>query len=473
MGAVLVAAACTNAAQEPAGQEQGTLAWTDCGDGFQCSTLEVPRDWAAPDGAKISLALVKLPAPGERKGTVFVNWGGPGASGTSSIRGDGKAIADATGGTLDVVTWDPRGLGQSTPITCPEGNTRYFEADPGTPDGLRAMAAAAQERLAACQARYGDYLGLLGTSQGVQDLEAIRVATGEPVLNFLGHSYGTRVGATYAAMYPGTVGNMVLDGSMSQLGTIRDTAYGMVEAGEAALDVWFDRCAAKPDCAFGPDPAAGFDTLVAKVRAEQPLVPGTDGARLTGGLLYQALLAGVVDYRGSQELAEQAVGQYLRDDDPSALHAVGLAIAGQRPDGTFTNGPEIFQFVNCSDWTDRPDLTQVAADVAVAGAYAPRFGPFALTYALTNFAACPQQSAGLPVPNGPVAGKVLVLANTYDAETPLKNGQELMSLIPGSRLLVFQGLGHTAFYRSACMATAAGRLLTSGEQPAPGAVCAA
>jgi hypothetical protein len=168
----------------------------------------------------------------------------------------------------------------------------------------------------------------------------------------------------------------------------------------------------------------------------------------------------------------RSVAAAARDDDPKALHAVGLAIAGQRPDGTFTNGPEIFQFVNCDDWTDRPDLTQVEADVAVARAYSPRFGPFALTYALPNFAACPQQAVGQPVPNAPVAGKVLVLANTYDAETPLKNGQELTSLIPGSRLLVFQGLGHTGFYRSACMSAAAGRLLTTGEQPAPGAVCA-
>jgi hypothetical protein len=97
----------------------------------------------------------------------------------------------------------------------------------------------------------------------------------------------------------------VLDGSMSQKGTVRDTAFGMVRAGQDSLDRWFARCAAKPDCAFGPDPGAGYDALFAKVRAEQPVVAGTDGKRLTAGLLYQVVLAGLVDYGGTQELAER------------------------------------------------------------------------------------------------------------------------------------------------------------------------
>lgn len=293
------------------------------------------------------------------------------------------------------------------------------------------MADAARERLVACEARYGDYLGLLGTTQGVRDLEALRLAMGEPVLNYLGLSYGTRIGVTYAAMFPGTVGNMVLDGSMSHLGSVRDTAFGMVDAFQQSLDSWFARCGAKPDCAFGPDPAAGFDELVAKVRAEQPLVPGTDGARLTGGLLYQAFLAGLVDYGGSQDWAEQAIAQYRATGDPSGLHALGMGIAGQRADGTFANGPEIFQFVNCVDWRDRPTLDQISADVEEARGISPRIGPFAVTYAYTNATACPPGGTGLPMPDRPVAGRILILGNTADAETPLVNGQELHRCSPG------------------------------------------
>jgi pimeloyl-ACP methyl ester carboxylesterase len=450
------------------------LDWTDCGDGFQCTTIEVPKDWNAPDDEKITLAMTKMPATGTRTGAVFVNWGGPGDPGNASIRTRGQAIADATGGTMDIITWDPRGLGMSTPISCPEGNMQYFEADPATPEGLRSMADAAEQRNTACTARYGSYLDVIGTVQGVRDLEAMRIAAGEPVLNFLGLSYGTRIGATYAAVFPGTVGNMVLDGSMSQKGTVRDTAFGMVRSGQDSLDRWFARCAAKPDCAFGPDPGAGYDAMFAKVRAEQPVVPGTDGERLTAGLLYQVVLAGLVDFGGTQELAEQVIADYRTKGDPSGLYALGTGIAGRQPDGTFSNGPAIFQFVSCADWPTRLTLADVQADADEAARMSPRIGAFAATFALTNATACPPAKDGpLPLPTEPVAGKVLIMGNVSDAETPLENGEELRSMIPGARLMVLETMGHTGFYRSQCLATAAGATLTRGELPADGTRCPA
>ena len=476
LAVALTAAACTSAPAAPSAPPTppaAALNWTACGDGFQCTTIEVPKDWNAPDGEKITLAMTRMPATGTRTGAMFVNWGGPGDPGNTSIRTRGEEIVKATGGTLDIITWDPRGLAASTPITCSEGNMQYFEADPGTPEGLRSMADAAQQRTTACSARYGSYLDVLGTVQGVRDLEAMRIAAGEPVLNFLGLSYGTRIGATYAAMFPGTVGNMVLDGSMSQKGTVRDTAFGMVRAGQDSLDRWFARCAAKPDCAFGPDPGAGYDALFAKVRAEQPVVPGTDGKRLTAGLLYQVVLAGLVDYGGSQEAAEQAVAAYRTKGDPSGLYALGVGIAGQKPDGTFSNGPEIFQYVSCADWPTRLTFADLQADTAEGARMSPRIGAFAASFALTNTTACPPaaKDGPLPLPTAPVAGKVLVMGNISDAETPLENGEELRSMIPGSQLIVLDTMGHTGFYRSQCLAAAGGATLTRGELPADGTRC--
>lgn len=471
LAVALTVTACTGA---PAAPPPSALSWSDCGDGLQCTTIEVPKDWNAPEGEKITLGMTKMPATGTRTGAVFVNWGGPGDPGNTSIRTRGKAIVDATGGTMDLITWDPRGLAASTPITCSEGNLQYFEADPGTPEGLRSMSEAAQQRRDACVARYGSYLDVIGTVQGVRDLEAMRIAAGEPVLNLIGLSYGTRIGATYAAMFPATTGNLVLDGSMSQKGTVRDTAFGMARAGQDSLDRWFARCAAKPDCAFGPDPGAGYDALVAKVRAEQPVVPGTDGKRLTVGLLYEVVLAGLVDFSGTQDLAEQAIAEYRTKGDPSTLYAVGLGIAGQKPDGTFSNGPEIFQFVSCADWPTRLTLPELQADIAEAARISPRIGAFAASYALTNMTACPPAKDGpLPLPTQPVAGKVLVMGNISDAETPLENGEELRSTIPGARLMVLDTMGHTGFYRSQCLATAGGATLSRGELPPDGTRCAA
>lgn len=480
LGVALTVAACSGGPAAPSTPPSRstppapTLNWTDCGDGFQCTTIEVPRDWNRPDGEKITLGMTKMPATGTRTGAVFVNWGGPGDPGNTSIRTRGKAIADATGATMDIISWDPRGLAASTPISCSEGNMQYFEADPATPEGLRSMADAAQQRTTACVAKYGPYLDAIGTVQGVRDLEAMRIAAGEPVLNFLGLSYGTRIGATYAAMFPGSVGNMVLDGSMSQKGTVRDTAFGMVRAGQDSLDRWFARCAAKPDCAFGPDPGSGYDALFAKVRAERPVVPGTDGKRLTAGLLYQVVLAGLVDYGGTQELAEQAIADYRTKGDPSTLYAVGVGIAGQQPDGTFANGPEIFQYVSCADWPTRLTDAELQADAAEAARMSPRIGAFAVAFTLANATACPPAKDGpLPLPTAAVAGKVLVMGNVSDAETPLENGEELRSMIPGARLMVLDTMGHTGFYRSQCLSTAGGATLTRGELPPDGTRCAA
>ena len=188
---------------------------------------------------------------------------------------------------------------------------------------------------------------------------------------------------------------------------------------------------AKPDCAFGPDPGAGYDALFAKVRAEQPVVAGTDGKRLTAGLLYQVVLAGLVDYGGTQELAERPPPTTAPRATLDPLRR-GREHRGQKPDGTFSNGPEIFQFVSCADWPTRLTFADLQADAAEAARMSPRIGAFAATFALTNATACPPAKDGpLPLPTAPVAGTVLVMGNISDAETPLENGEELKAMIQG------------------------------------------
>ena len=222
------------------------------------------------------------------------------------------------------------------------------------------MADAVAERSYVCTARYGDYLGLIGTTQIVRDLDAIRGALGEDELNYLGLSYGSRIGSVYAAMFPEQVGNMVLDGSMDPLSTLHSTATGNAASFEASLNEWFRRCEANPPCAFGDDAAAGFDEMVADVRANRPRVPGTD-QRLTIGLLYQVFLAGIVNVFGLTQIAEQVIADFRTTGDPTSIYQVGAGITGLEPDGSYnSNAAEIFQFVNCIDWIDRPTLQQVA-----------------------------------------------------------------------------------------------------------------
>jgi len=449
-----------------------TLAWSDCADGFECATLTVPKNWAQQDGEAIEISLSRLPAFAEEsEGVLLINWGGPGAPGVQELRTYGERVQQATQGRLDLVSWDPRGLATSTPIECPEGNEDYFWSDPSTDDGFAAMTRAVQDRAAACSQRYGDYLGLVGTTQGVRDLDAIRVALGEEKINFLGHSYGTRVGSVYAAMFPDRIRTMVLDGSLSPTSTLRSTALGNAIAFEEALNEWFRRCTAAPPCAFGDDPAAGFDALVAQVRADPPAVPGTDD-RLTIGLLNQVLLAGIVNYNGSTEVANQAITQ-LRAGDPSTAYLLGTAAAGRKPDGTFTNASAIYQFVNCQDWYDRPTVDEVKGAMADAQRSAPRMGAFGIAFSYLNSTACPNPPESTPVPTSTELPPTLIIGGANDSETPLQWSQELSVAMPNSQLLVSQDWGHTAFYTSACAAEKAGAYLVSGTLPSPGTVCPA
>ena len=259
----------------------------------------------------------------------------------------------------------------------------------------------------------------------------MRIAAGEPVMNFLGLSYGTRIGATYAAMFPDTVGNMVLDGSMSQKGTVRDTAFGMVRAGQDSLDRWFARCARSRTARSGPTPGPGTTRCSRRSGPSGRSWPGRTASGSPAGLLYQVVLAGLVDYGGTQELAERPPPTTAPRATLDPLRR-GREHRGQKPDGTFSNGPEIFQFVSCADWPTRLTFADLQADAAEAARMSPGIGAFAATFALTNATACPPAKDGpLPLPTAPVAGTVLVMGNISDAETPLENGEELKAMIQG------------------------------------------
>lgn len=474
----LLLAACAGAGAAPSpGPAAKPLAWRACQDGFQCATLRVPRDWARPAGPRIRLSLIRLPATRPVRGghtrSLIINYGGPGASGVDSLRGSGRLIRAAVGGRMHVVSWDPRGVGRSAPIRCPEGNDAYYNADPATAEGLAAMAAAVRERARACARRHGRYLGLIGTDQTVRDLDAIRAAVGDPKLTYLGLSYGTRVGSVYAQSFPRRVRTMVLDGNMPPVSTITGVSIDLATAFEGGLNEYFRRCARMRACPLGDDPAAGWDAIAETLRRDPPEIPGTGGRRMTIGLFNQVTLALIINYQGSSTAAGRAIAVYRETGDASALYALGSAIAGGRmPDGTYaTNGTETFQFINCLDWQDRPTPTQVAAAAAGVSASAPRLGAFGVTFAMMNSTACPVPARPVPAISTDRVPPVLIVGNNNDAETPLTNSQWMSQALRGSRLLVWRGLGHTAFTTSPCVARRAGRYLLTGTPPAVGATC--
>ncbi len=183
------------------------LEWTDC-EGAQCATLEVPVDYANPQGDTIELALVKVPArkASKRLGSLVVNPGGPGASGVDYARAAdfivGKGVRDA----YDVVGFDPRGVGRSSPIDCLTDRQldTFLGSDP-TPDDPaeeQAFAQTAQGFAQACGANAGPLLAHVSTVDAAKDMDVLRAALGDEKLTYLGKSYGTYLGTVYAGLFP-------------------------------------------------------------------------------------------------------------------------------------------------------------------------------------------------------------------------------------------------------------------------------
>jgi pimeloyl-ACP methyl ester carboxylesterase len=206
------------AAPQPAAAPVPVLDWRDCHAGFQCATATVPRDYAHPRGPTLQLAVIRWPAKNQaaRIGSVFVNPGGPGGSGLDFLRTAPPGALDVFD-RFDVVSWDPRGIGESRPavdcLTDEEENsgeiglrfTRPADADKAE------LVRGSREYVARCVARNAEILPYLATANTARDLDLLRAAVGDRKLNYIGLSHGAHIGATYASLFPGRTRALLLD----------------------------------------------------------------------------------------------------------------------------------------------------------------------------------------------------------------------------------------------------------------------
>ncbi len=267
------------------------LTWSDCGDGLQCATASVPLDHDRPDGRHITLAVAKLTAsdPAHRIGTLFVNNGGPGNSVLEFMHGDVRAVVPAqVQARFDIVGFDPRGVGASTPIRCfrdADAQGAALGSLPAFPISdaeIEAATDAARDLGKACRARNGALLDHVGTADVARDLDLLRRAVGDDRLSYAGYSYGGLIGLAYAQLHPDRVRSMVLDATPDPAAWFGTTATrrepfsvrvdSHLAAGDA-LAYFTDSCqAAGPQrCAFASDNTRGrLDALLARLR-EQPI----------------------------------------------------------------------------------------------------------------------------------------------------------------------------------------------------------
>jgi len=214
--ALATAGACTGESGSVLRHERtGTIEWKPC-EKVECASLSVPLDFERPAGPRISLALARLPAAGKRVGVLFTNPGGPGGSGVGFLRDAAGVFPAEIRDAFDLVSWDPRGVGASSPVRCLDDLDPFYAVDhnPRTAVARARNVAASRTFVDACRRNSGNLLPYVSTAATARDLDAIRTAMGETQISYVGFSYGTLVGAVYADLFPRNVRAMVLDGAI-------------------------------------------------------------------------------------------------------------------------------------------------------------------------------------------------------------------------------------------------------------------
>jgi pimeloyl-ACP methyl ester carboxylesterase len=468
-----VAATATPAAdlvQPPA------IAWTSCRDGFQCSALTVPLDYANRSKGTVSLRLIRLPAsdPAHRVGALLINPGGPGVSAVDFVRGFAKGGAPAAlHQRFDMVAFDPRGTTGSAPVHCLDTAQldRFFHVDPQPDDPAEIRDLDQENRLlaAGCARRSGRILPYVTTDIAARDMDSVRAALREPKLTYLGYSYGTALGAAYLDQFPTRVRAMVLDGALDPRSTWDQVLAGQARGFEQAFGSWLAWCNThRTTCAFRRavpgDLGAAYDAIAAKV--DKTPLPGA-GKRTVG--------PGELSYGAGQALYSTSYWGFLGDaladaqrGDGNLLLQLSDLYLERTPTG-YSNAIEANFAVNCADkpWPKDIGAYQKLADRMRKEA--PRFGP-SIAWSGEGCAVWPVPATGRPhAVTGNGSPPILVIGTTRDPATPYVWAQGLAAQLAHGVLLTHVGDGHTAYSGAAptCIVGPVNAYLITAKAPAP------
>ena len=453
--------------------------WAPCKSGFVCTSISVPIDYAHPEGGNLTLKLIRLPAtdPAHRIGSLLINPGGPGGSGIDYARDARSAFSDAVRRVYDIVGFDPRGVGTSTPVHCLSNKDMdaliAYDGSPDTPAEEGGIVAISKHFADGCEQRSPSILAHIGTVDAARDMDVIRAVVGDTTLHYFGASYGTFLGATYAEEFPTKVGRLVLDGAVDPTLDASGISSGQLGGFERALNAFLADCVTQSDCPVGPtvsDARAQIGRLVASSDAH-PL-SSSSGRPVTQSLVTLGLLYPLYDRANGWPALRRALSQ-AAGGDGSFLLLIADAYADRNADGSYSsNQNEASYAVNCLDRSDHSTIPELRADAATLAQKSPIFGAY--------FAWSDVPCTVWPVPatdepheiHAPGAAPILVVGTTRDPATPYQWAQHLASMLDSGHLLTRVGDGHTAYQRgSSCIDDAVDAYLIHGTLPKKGLVC--
>jgi len=469
----------------PAGFEEyytQTLDWTGCdgadGGSYDCVDVTAPLDWSDPDAGQIELAIIRRAATdGDAIGSLLTNPGGPGASGYDLIADSASfAVGAPLLSAYDVIGFDPRGVGRSTAVTCfdAEDMDAFLFDIPADARGTDAWRTELAERndefAAACEEGSDGILSYITTDNSARDMDLLRAVLGDEKLNYLGYSYGTFLGATYAKLFPERVGRLVLDGAIDpsvsglEVGTTQALGF------ESALRAYMADCLDDSDCPFRgtvDDGMADLGTLLASV--DRSPLAGEDGRMLGADTLMTGIIAALYSQESWPYLT-MALSDALAGDPEMAFLLADFYYG--REGGVYSdNSTEAFHAYNCMDYpSDESEADQDAATALVAEK-APTIAPY--WDGVDICASWPYEPTGVRekiAAEG--AAPIVVVGTTNDPATPYEWSVSLAEQLSSGVLVTREGEGHTGYNKgNDCVDEAVEAYLLAGTVPEDGLLC--
>jgi pimeloyl-ACP methyl ester carboxylesterase len=453
----------------------GAITWTSCGAGLQCGVLQVPLDYAHPTARQIGLHLIRKIAtdPANRIGSLLLNFGGPGESGIDTMPGF-VPVFKTLNQHFDLVSWDPRGVGQSSPVQCVDGPTEdaYLALDSVLDDPQEKQAAIQSDKdfAVACEQRNGDILPFMDTVSSARDLDEMRAALGDSKLTYLGFSYGTFLGQTYAKLFPSRIRALSLDAVVDPSVPPNDSNLGQVVGFEQNLQAFLADCRARSTCVYGRsgDPGAKIGAMMTRLDTT-PLPVGS--RMLTRALALTGVLQLLYYDQTTWPYLDQALSAVDRSDGRYLLYWADF-YTHRNTDGTYGNlFNGAFAATYCLDWP-------VPLDVAAYDQLGPAFSKASTLFGPANqysnlqcayWPVKPTRTTGPIVVSG--APPILLVGGTNDPATPYAEAQSVNRQIVGSVLVTREGVGHGSYDSSPCSAAAENAYLIDLTLPAEGTIC--
>jgi pimeloyl-ACP methyl ester carboxylesterase len=508
----------STAESSPAAEPEVTpIEWTDCNEPiqqliaaqpgsdrnltFSCGRTEVPISYDEPGGDKLPLFLVRVVMAGQtdRIGSLMVNPGGPGASGADAALRLALRLPVEVLQRFDLVGFDPRGVGLSTPVQCIPDDLKEAMVDaeprPTSVEQLDDAFALAQEVADACAEEYDAApLGTFNTVDTARDMDQLRQAVGDEQLNYLGYSYGTTLGSTYAELFPDRVRAMVLDAAVDPDTDDLTHAEESAAAFEAGFDAFATNCTGLiAGCPLGAEPRQFVEALLGQA-AQTPIpssepaatpsppagaTPGAEPAepaepagprQATPGVVMTAIQAGLYDTRSWPQLAQSLAA--AQRGDSAGLFSLADTFSGRLEDGTYSNLLDANLAVNCADSEETFEQDEIRE---LAGEWSAKYPLFGAGAATSLYTCSVWEAERTPVPERDAAGSapILVVGNAGDPVTPLPGAVDLAEKLESGVLLTWQGQGHTAYPKTDCVTAAVNAYLIDLTAPLDGLTCPA